>query len=108
MRIIASFFLIIFAIAQSVIAWYWSEPIAINQFQSVLAALYGGIPTWSAMAFAIGQGWFIAPLLIGVFLAVAFFNKGIRSYIGLVSLAAFFVTGLMVYAMYPVHLMLSV
>ena len=70
--------------------------------------MYGGVPAWSAVAFSIGPGWFFAPLLIGVFLIAALFNNNLRAYLGLVSLAACLITGLMVYAMYPIHLMLSV
>nr|WP_298168393.1 hypothetical protein [uncultured Pseudomonas sp.] len=108
MRIIAVLLSILFAIAQFLIAWYWSQAVAVEQFESVFASIYGGVPAWSAMAFSIGPGWFVAPLLIGVFLIAAFFNNNLRTYLGRVSLAAFLITGLMVYAMYPVHLMLSV
>lgn len=70
--------------------------------------MYGGVPAWSAVAFSIGPGWLVSPLLIGAFLIATFFNNNLRAYLGSVSLVAFLITGLMVYAMYPVHLMLSV
>lgn len=107
MKIIAVLLSILFAAAQSLIAWYWSE-VTVRQFESVFASMYGGVPAWSAVAFSIGPGWLVSPLLIGAFLIATFFNNNLRAYLGRVSLVAFLITGLMVYAMYPIHLMLSV
>lgn len=107
MKIIAVLLSILFAAAQSLIAWYWSE-VTVRQFESVFTSMYGGVPAWSAMAFSIGPGWLVSPLLIGVFLIAALFNSNLRAYLVRVSLASCLIAGLMAYAMYPVHLMLSV
>ena len=108
MRVIAVILLMLFSVLQSMIVWYWSQTEAIEQFRSVFIAFNGSVPAWSETAFYIGSGWMAAPLLIGIFLVAAIFNKDIRTYLGHVSIIAFIVTILMVYSMYPLHIMLAV
>ena len=105
MKLIFAAIMLLFASLQTWIAWYWSQPEAVTRFEQLFHILYDRVPPWSAAAFSVAEGWFIAPAAIGVFLLAAILRESLRAYFGLAALAAFVVTAGMFYAMYPLHLM---
>src|SRR5690606_27968787 len=108
MKAFAAIPLALLAGLQALIAWYWTHTTAAEQLKSVFTSMYGSVPAWSELAFSIGAGWLAAPIVIAAFLVASIFAAGLRADLGVASFAAFFITILMVYAVYPVHLMLTI
>lgn len=94
-------------ILQITIVWYWGNTDAVDQFSKILAYQNNGlIPAWSSLAFTIGAFWLIVFVAtIAVILWAKIKKVGIRY--GHLALINSLVLVLMVYAMYPLHVLLK-
>nr|WP_298148026.1 hypothetical protein [uncultured Pseudomonas sp.] len=106
MRALAISLALISTLLQGLIIWYWTQTPAVAQFQAIFNSVYGGTPAWSAAAFAIGAAWLLAPLLTLGILIWAAYRQELRAHAGRIAAASLLLTGALVYAMYPAHLML--
>lgn len=107
MRIMFILLIAISVTLQTMIAWYWREAPTVSEFENFFRSFYGEVPVWSSLAFAIGGYWFIVPM-VTLIIMVATLVWGKRGkHIGKLASASFAVTIMMVYAMYPLHLMLA-
>lgn len=92
---------------QGLIIAYWTQTAAPADFQRFFSGFYGETPLWSRAAFAFGYGWLLVPVMILAGLATAVARKSLRAHLGKLAVGGLLLTGAMVYAMYPLHLMLG-
>ena len=107
MRAIPYLLILLLASLQALVTVYWMKTNAPQQFADVFKAFHGGIPAWTALAFSIGWFWLVLPLasLAWLFRAWKVKEQGRNPWtIATASLLAFVS---MLYAMYPLHLMLA-
>ncbi|MDO6765768.1 hypothetical protein [Agarivorans sp. 1_MG-2023] len=108
MRLTIIIFSIVFISLQTATSILWVQTKAIEQFRSAFLAFYSsGIPMWSDLAFSLGDWWFLPSFIALAFLVFgSIFNKTYS-----VTILALVISGLsffgMLYAMYPVDLMLT-
>lgn len=104
-----SFTLLVFlsVALQSIITWYWRETPAVPEFERFFRSFYGEVPAWSSFAFSLGSYWIVVPITTTIIVVVALVRGSRRQHLGKLAAASLALTALMVYAMYPLHLMLS-
>jgi hypothetical protein len=107
MRVVPFLLIVLFAALQGLIAAYWIKAGAARSFASVLERIYGTLPSWSALAFSFGWYWLAMPVAGIAWLLLAWMRKTERRRAWTVCTASMLVFLAMVYAMYPLHLMLA-
>lgn len=105
MRIFLSILTMVFSALIIILCYIWTETNTIDQFTNVFKSLYGGIPALSVAAFSIGKFWYIAPTSFLAMLVSGFVNKQKNPFILLSTLFSAIGFLIMLYAMYPLHLM---
>ncbi len=108
MRALPFVLIALFAALQALIAAYWIKAGAARSFASVLEGIYGTLPAWSAMAFWFGWYWLAMPVAGIVWLLLAWLRASERRRAWLVCTTSMLVLLGMVYAMYPLHLMIGI
>ena len=89
------------------ICYVWAETNTTSQFTNTFNSFYGGVPALSNAAFSIGKFWYIAPALCLIMAIVGLIKKKTNSFILLSTLFSIGGVLIMLYAMYPLHLMLG-
>ena len=108
MRISLIIISIVFIALQTATTIAWLETEIIEEFTDIFLGLYrSGIPIWSDIAFSFGAWWLLSSFTsLVLWVYGSFFEKSNK----LVFLALI-ISGLsfvgMIYAMYPVHIMLT-
>lgn len=95
------------AALQASVTAYWMKAGATQRFSDVFQAIHGAVPGWTALAFSFGWYWLALPLASLVWLLLAWRQQAKRRNawaITAVSLLGFLS---MMYAMYPLHVMLA-
>ncbi|ABC27082.1 conserved hypothetical protein [Hahella chejuensis KCTC 2396] len=92
---------------QVFVSWYWMNTDAPKQFLDFFNSLYGAAPAWSQWAFAFKQSSWWPPLLCAALLIFAIVKRPTQRLLGAVAGVSLSVAGGLVYAMYPLHLMLQ-
>lgn len=92
---------------QGLIIGYWTQTAAPAEFLRFFGGFYGETPLWSQAAFAFGHGWLLVPLLVLAGLAAALACKSLRAQLGKLAAASLLLSAAMVYAMYPLHLIMG-
>jgi small neutral amino acid transporter SnatA (MarC family) len=112
MKNITSLFAALLAIlgicVQAMISWAWIKMDTTQQFLNVFSSLYGHIPTWSRLAFSTRDFSWAFPLVCAVLLSYTFAAKRSRAFLFGVAALSLLIAGGLIYAMYPIHLMLRV
>lgn len=107
MRIFFTLLVFLSVALQLAITWYWRETPTVPEFEKFFRSFYGEVPAWSSFAFSLGSYWIVVPIATSIF-AVAALVWGARGqHLGKLATVSLALTTLMVYAMYPLHLMLG-
>ncbi|MCL6417206.1 hypothetical protein MIB92_16215 [Aestuariirhabdus sp. Z084] len=94
---------------QVALTYAWVETPMLRMFIDTFNGLYeGGIPVWSNMAFSWGKWWYFTAAMLLVALVYGFVIKRPVSSLLILVLASFLSVASMLYAMYPIHLMMQV
>jgi hypothetical protein len=93
-------------LVQAVLAWAWTEPNAKNQIVRFFRDIYGGTPSWTALMLGLGGAVWLLPAFSAVLLVLALWRKP-RISLPVVAILVLTVLAGMLYAMYPMDLMLK-
>ena len=107
MRATPFFLIALFAALQALIAAYWVWGGGTRQFVDVLMAFHGRLPMWTALAFSLQWHWLYVPGACIVWLLLVWARLADRNRAWRVSLGSLCVVLLMLYAMYPLHLIFA-
>ena len=109
MKLFLSCISLMLALCQGIMAYVWvksTRPYG-NEYSNFLELAYGHVPAWTEFAFSIGAWWFGIAVLTGVMVLSTYLCKASW----LLHLVAFFWSLTMalalLYAMYPIHLMMN-
>lgn len=106
MRIFLLVLTIAFSLLMFAVCYIWAETNTISQFTDIFKSFYGGVPVLSSTIFSIGKLWYIAPALCLIMAVAGFIKKKFNSLVLLSTLFSISGVLIMLYAMYPLHLML--
>ena len=108
MKISLIIFSILFITLQTATTIAWLETEIIEQFSGIFLGFYkSGIPAWSDMAFSLSGWWFLSSFTSLAFLVYGSILKKSNKVVFLALIISGFSFLGMIYAMYPVHLMLT-
>lgn len=107
MRAIPYLLIALFAALQASVTAYWMKTGATQRFTDVFQAIYGELPAWTALAFSIAWYWLTLPLASLVWLLVAWREQAQRRNAWTVTIASLLGFLSMMYAMYPLHVMVA-
>ncbi|WLQ12908.1 hypothetical protein O5O45_24585 [Hahella aquimaris] len=111
MQKLTSFLFVFLACAgilvQVFVSWYWTNTEAPQQFLDFFISLYGYAPAWSEWAFSFKQNSWWPPLACALLLILAISNRRAQSLLGMAAGVSLLFAGGLVYAMYPLHLMMQ-
>ncbi|WP_417502760.1 hypothetical protein [Marinobacter sp.] len=107
MRVFFTLLILISVALQSAITWYWWETPTVLEFEKFFRSFYGEVPAWSSFAFSLGSYWIVLPIATLIITVVVLVLGSRRQHLGKLATISLALTTLMVYAMYPLHLMLG-
>jgi hypothetical protein len=91
--------------AQALFAWGWTRGDVTKQFASVFQGIYGELPSWTAFMFGLGMLVWLLPAISAVILILALRRKA-QLPLSVASALAVALLVAMIYAMYPIHIMM--
>lgn len=95
----------LFASLQAVVTVYWMKAGATQGFTNVFEAIYGSVPSWTALAFSLGWYWLVLPVASLCWLLLAWRRQAQRRNAWAVTVVSLLGFLSMTYAMYPLHVM---
>lgn len=107
MRAIPYLLIILFAALQALVTTYWMKAGAAPRFTEVFHAIYGMLPAWTELAFSIGWYWLTLPLASLIWLLLAWRRHAQRRNAWTVTVVSLLGLLSMMYAMYPLHVMVA-
>lgn len=107
MRILLTILSVSFISIQFWLVWLWTNTDTTEKLIQFFKSFYGFIPTWSHLAFSMGSAWWLVPIILISILGFVIYTKGITLKITYLCIGSVCITLSMVYAMYPIHLMLT-
>jgi hypothetical protein len=107
-RIVLASVCVMATVAQAVLAWAWTEPNAKKQIVHFFRDIYGGMPSWTALMLGLGKAVWLLPAFSTFLLVLALWRKP-KFPLSLVVVVVLVVAVLigMLYAMYPIDLMMN-
>ena len=86
----------------------WTETDIIEQFTQVFHGLYtNAVPGWSKVAFSFGRSWYLVSALHITLLALALYDRKSKPALLAIAVSSALSFLVMLYAMYPLHIMFS-
>jgi hypothetical protein len=105
-RIVLASVCVLATVGQAVLAWAWTEPNARKQIVRFFRDIYGGMPDWTAQMLGLGNAVWFLPACSTVLLVLALWQKP-KVPLSLVTVLVVAVLIGMLYAMYPIDLMMK-
>lgn len=107
MRSIPYLLITLVAALQVLVTSYWMKTAAPQRFTGVFQGIHGQLPNWTTLAFSIGWYWLSLPLANVVWMAFTWRRHAHRRFAWAVAIVSMLGFLSMVYAMYPLHVMLA-
>ncbi|MGY5453054.1 hypothetical protein ACVFI8_19255 [Agarivorans sp. MS3-6] len=97
-----------FSAIQALLCYLWTraEDNAADQFRQFIDSIYSEIPPWTETAFSLGRWWYLSAIACAMMAIYTYWQKSSYMHLFPPLLMAIFGTIAMLYAMYPIHLML--